>query len=130
MTPTVGFLLFLGLTLVTLAAVFVTGLRAQRRRHIPLVVVTVVLLGVTIYYAEQLGKLLDLEQAGWIYPVHLWMAKATVVAYLLPVATGVATLRNPARRKLHGRIAWLVLLLTILTAATGTWMVAAAPALG
>ena len=81
-------------------------------------------------YDRLYRELLDLEQAGWIYPVHLWMAKATVVAYLLPVATGVATLRNPARRKLHGRIAWLVLLLTILTAATGTWMVAAAPALG
>jgi len=129
MSPTVSFLIFLGLTLVGLGGVFLTGLRGQRRRHIPLVVVTVALLATTIYYAEQVGKKLDLESAGWIYPVHLWIAQATVAAYLLPVVSGIATLRNPARRKLHGKIAWLVLLLTILTAVTGTWMVAlAAPA--
>ena len=127
MSPTVGFLVFLALTLAALAAVFVTGLKGQRSRHIPIVIVTVALLGTTIYYAEQLGKQLDLESVGWIYPFHLALAKTTVAAYLLPVISGVATIRNPARRKLHGKIAWLVLLLTVLTAATGSWMVVAAP---
>ncbi|MDA1267060.1 MAG: hypothetical protein O2816_18420 [Planctomycetota bacterium] len=127
MTPTVGFLLFLTLTLAGLGGVFYTGMRAQRRRHIPLVIVTVGLLATTIYFAERLGEGLLTKQAGWITPVHLTIAKVTTVSYLIPLVTGVLTLRDARRRKLHGRIAWIVLTMTLLTAATGIWMVMASP---
>lgn len=130
MTLLVGFLVFLGLTLCGLGGVFWTGLRARRRQHIPLVILTITLLGVSIYYAERLGDGLDLKAAGRIYPVHIFLAKTTVVAYLVPVVTGIMTLRlGPRWRKLHGRMAWTILALTIVTAVTGTWMALAAPAL-
>lgn len=129
MSPIAGFLTFLILTLAGLGGVFWTGLHQQRRRHIPLVFVTVVFLGLAIFYAERLGQGLDLKKAGWIYPVHLALAKTTTVAYLAPILSGFATLRNPGRRGLHGKLAWTVLVLTVLTALTGTWLVLASPPL-
>ena len=74
-----GFLLFLALTLVALGVTVVSGFKARRKIHIPAVAVSVVLLLVTIYYAEQLGTQYDLKAAGVIYPIHLlttsWLAK-------------------------------------------------------
>lgn len=118
-----GFLVFLALTLALLGVVVVTGLKARRRVHLPAVALAVASLGVTIYYAERLGDGYDLEAAGWIYPVHLTIAKITTAAYLLPVITGIGTLRRPTRRPLHRKVAFLVLGLTVLTAVTGTAMV-------
>ena len=123
MSPTVGFLVFLTLTLALLAAVVRTGLRAQRRTHVKLVAITVISLGVTIYFAERLGELYDLESAGRITAIHLMIAKITVGAYLLPVVTGVWTWYDGKRRKLHGAVAWTVLALTLATAVTGVMMV-------
>lgn len=125
MTATQGFIGFLVLTVVLLALVVVSGLKAKRRRHLTLVFFTVVSLAVTIYWAEQLGEEYDLESAGLITPVHLWMAKLTVAAYLLPVVTGLATLRDQRRRKLHGKVAFAVLALTLATFVTGLWMILA-----
>ena len=129
MTALVGFLTFLVVTLAFLGAVVVTGLKAKRKAHIPLVVCTVISLLVTIYFAEKLGESYDLEAAGAIYPIHLAIAKIATVSYLLPVITGVMTLKNPGRRKLHGKIAFAVIGLTVVTAITGTWMVMASPPL-
>ncbi|MFT5287529.1 MAG: hypothetical protein ACI8TQ_003716 [Planctomycetota bacterium] len=123
--PTLGFLVFLVITLAFLGAVVFTGFKAKRPIHLTLVVFAVASLGITIYYAERLGTLYDLDSAGWIYPVHLAIAKTTTCAYLLPVITGVMTLRNPIRKTIHRRVAYTVLTLTVLTAVTGTWMVLA-----
>jgi len=125
MTPGVGFVTFLGITLAFLGGVVATGYAANRRVHIPLVVCAVLSLGTTIWFAEQLGELYDLEASGWVYPVHLFFAKLTTACYLLPVVTGIATLRKPERLLWHRRVAYLVLLLTVITAVTGTWMVLA-----
>ena len=125
MTATQGFIGFLVLTVGLIALVVVTGLKAKRKRHLTLVLFTVVSLAVTIYWAEQLGEEYDLESAGAITPVHLWMAKFTVAAYLLPVVTGLATIKNPKRRKLHGKVAFFVLAMTLATFATGLWMILA-----
>jgi heme A synthase len=124
-TATVGFVLFLLVTLALLGGVVATGLAAKRRLHLPLVVLAVASLGVTIFYAEQLGREYDLEAAGWITPVHLTLAKITTLAYLLPIATGIATIRDGKRRPMHRKVAFAVLALTVLTAATGTWMILA-----
>ena len=56
--------LFLTLTLVALGVTVVSGFKARRKIHIPAVATSVVLLLVTIYYAEQLGTQYDLEAAG------------------------------------------------------------------
>ena len=119
----VGFITFLVITLAFLGSVVLTGLRAKRRVHLTLVVFAIASLGITVYFAERLGELYDLESAGLIYPVHLFFAKVTTVAYLLPVLSGIATIRNPIRINLHRRIAFGVLALTIVTAVTGTVMV-------
>lgn len=120
--PAIGFLVTLGITLALLGAVVVTGKRAQRRRHLPLVFATLIVLGLTIYYAEKLGGFYDFSGAQGIHDFHVFVAKTTVAAYLLPLATGAWTIRNARRRKLHGRVAFAVLGLTVLTAVTGVIM--------
>ena len=125
MTPPVGFVTFLLVTVALLGAVVVTGRAARRRAHLTLVAITVVSLGTTIWFAEKLGELYDLEAAGWITPVHLTLAKLTTLLYLAPVITGVMTLRNAVHRPKHRAMAWTVITMTLLTAATGTWMILA-----
>lgn len=126
MTPDVGFVAFLALTLVLLGLVVATGLRARRRWHIPLVACALAALGTTIYFAEKMGEHYDLASAGPITRIHLWIAKITTLAYLLPVATGIRTIFDARMRRWHRRVAFLVLALTVVTAITGTWMILAA----
>ncbi|MBK7642933.1 MAG: hypothetical protein IPJ19_07760 [Planctomycetes bacterium] len=129
MSASVGFVVFLLLTLACLAGAVSTGLRAWRRRHLACVAGAVACLVATIYYALALGHLYDLDAAGWITPVHKTMAKVATASYLLPVVSGVRTIFHPPTRRLHRKIAFLVLSLTIATALTGTWMLLASPRL-
>ena len=125
MTPTVGFITFLLVTVALLGCVLVTGFQGKRKPHLILVALAVASLGTTIYFAEQLGRLYDLDAAGWITPVHLTLAKVTTFAYVAPIFTGFRLLKDPTWRPRHKRMAFLVLGLTLLTAATGTWMILA-----
>lgn len=126
LSPVIGFPLFLLVTVALLGGVVWTGLRARRRTHLRLVAAAVVSLGLAIFFAERLGRLYDLESAGMIYPVHITIAKIATGAYLLPIITGWRTLLNPKHRRMHFWCAMLVLVLTVLTALTGTWMIFAA----
>ena len=126
MSDPLGFVTFLLLTLAFLAGAVSSGLRAMRRVHLACVAGAVACLALTIHFAFGVGKLYDLAAAGWITPVHMWMAKVATASYLLPVASGVRTIYHPPTRKLHRKIAFLVLTLTVLTAVTGTWMLLAA----
>jgi len=126
MSPEQGFLGFLALTLVLLGLVVLTGLRARRRVHLLCVSLALGALGVTIWFAEQVGEHYDLEAAGWITPVHLALAKGTTLLYLLPLVSGVLTWRDARWKPWHRRFAFSVLGLTVLTAVTGTWMLLAA----
>ena len=122
MSAGAGFTLFLLLTVALLALVVATGLRARRKLHIPAVAAMAVSLALAIFYAERLGDEIDVHTAGVITPIHLTLAKITTVGYLLPIATGIRTLRRPATRRLHGRIAFVLVGLTLLTTATGLTM--------
>ena len=126
MNASVGFIVFLVITLACLTGAVVTGRAARRKLHLRIVTLTVISLVVTIYYAEQLGKLYDLESAGWIYPFHLLIAKVASASYLIVIASGYATIKNAAKRKTHAAIAYSVIGLTVLTAITGVWMLLAA----
>jgi len=126
MSPLVGLLTFLGLTLLLLGGVVATGYAARRRRHIALVVLAMGSLVTTIWFAEKLGTTYDLEAAGWIYPVHLCLAKTTTACYLLPLVLGPLTIRKPELLPWHRRAAYLALGLTGVSAVTGTWMLLAA----
>lgn len=130
MSPTLGFIVSLAVTLVLLGLTVATGLRAQRRRHIPCVVGAILSLAVTIYFAEKLGEHYDLKAAGAITPIHLTLAKVTTAAYLLPIASGLTTIFRPAARRWHRRLAFFVLGMTVLTACTGTAMILLAKPLG
>jgi len=123
LSPAAGFVLFLLLTLAFIALAVLTGLRALRRAHIPAVAATCASLAVTIFFAERLGELYDLGAAGIVTPIHLTLAKVTTLAYLLPIATGLATIRASRHRKLHRRMAFSVIALTVLTAGTGLTMI-------
>ena len=126
MSPGLWFGTALALTVALLVAVVVTGLRARRRAHLTLVACTLACLVWTIVLAERLGELYDLESAGRITPVHLTIAKIAAGLYLLPLVTGIRTLRDPRFRPLHRRAAILTLAVTAAAFVTGTWMVLAA----
>lgn len=127
MSPQVGFVTFLLATVLLLCGVVWSGMRARVPLHLTLVAAAVASLGVTIYFAPKLGDLYDLEAAGWITPFHLTLAKITTASYVLPLASGVMTLRDRRHRRAHLVLAMLTLAMTAITALTGTWMILAAP---
>ncbi|MHC4894885.1 MAG: hypothetical protein ACYTFV_16385 [Planctomycetota bacterium] len=124
--PIVGFLGFLLTTVLLLVAVTLTGFLRRLALHLPLVVLTVASLVGSIYFALEVGTLYDLEAAGMITPIHLWLAKIATAGYLLPVATGLMTLRNRGHRSLHRAAAFIALGLTVAATVTGMWMLFAA----
>ncbi|MFN0009172.1 MAG: hypothetical protein ACKVXR_14815 [Planctomycetota bacterium] len=127
MGATAGFTAFFALTLVLLGLVVATGLRAKRRWHVTFVAAAVASLGVTIVFAVALGKHYDLEAAGPITPIHLTIAKLAAASYVLPIVTGLRTIFVPSTRRLHRKVAFLALALTVAAAITGTWMMCLAP---
>ena len=126
LSPGTGLAVSLLVTVVLLGVVVLTGLRAMRRVHVPMVAVTVVALGITIWYAKEVGKIYDLEPGGWVTTTHLWMAKVTTGAFVLPIASGWRTLKHPETRPLHRKLVVLVLTLVVVTTVLGIGMMALA----
>jgi hypothetical protein len=126
MTASSRFVLFLLLTLALLGCVVLTGRRAQRRAHLGFVALAIAALGATIWCAVLLGDHYDLESAGFVTPLHLAVAKFTTLAYLAPLVLGYLTTRDRKWFAWHRRAAYAVLLLTLVTSVTGTWMLLAA----
>lgn len=123
MSPLAAFALSFALTLVLLGAVVATGKRRIIKVHIACVALTLGSLAWTIYQALELGKVYDLDSAGIITDIHLNLAKLTTLAYLLPLVTGVRTYFVPTTRSLHKKCAYIVLVLTVVTAVTGVTMI-------
>ncbi|MBL8858080.1 MAG: hypothetical protein JNL28_06235 [Planctomycetes bacterium] len=123
MSPVWGFTLSFALTLVLLATVVVTGRRALRRVHIACVVCTLLSLAFTIREAYALGRVYDVYSAGMIAPIHLTLAKINTIAFLAPIITGIRTLFVPSTRRLHARVAYAVVTLTVVCAITGFVMI-------
>jgi hypothetical protein len=128
-TDTQALLAGLAVAVVLLVIVIASGLREARRVHIPAVLGFFAALAGTIFYAERMGRALDLKAAGWITPVHLALAKGTTLAYLLPVVSGFLALTSERWKARHKVLAWLLVVLTLLTVCTGAWMALAAPPL-
>src|ERR1044071_5598117 len=126
MPPMVSFCTAVAFTVVFLACVVTTGLRGKITWHIPLVLATFVSLTAAIYLALQLGKIYDLSTAGVITPIHKTLAYTATIAYLLPVFTGIRTLRSRVHRRAHFWAAMLVLALTLAATVTGTIMLLSA----
>lgn len=126
MSPLLGFGLSFGLTLVLLGAVAWTGKRRRVRVHVTCVALTLASLAWTIHEAYGVGAVYDLSTSGAVGRIHLLLAKVTTAAFLAPLATGILSLRRARLRSVHRKVAWSVLLLTVVSAATGVWMMALA----
>ena len=117
------FISLLLLTLLLLGGAVATGRRHERRKHFAIVACVFVSLGLTIWAAERLGAVYDLASAGMMKPIHLTLAKAASLSYLLPVITGIRLLRGSGGRGAHRFAAGLAIFLTVIAAVTGTWMI-------
>ena len=126
MSPALGLAVLLPVTLAFLGGAVVTGLRARRRAHLAFVSGTVLALGAAVVFAARLGNLYDLEAAGWITPVHLFLARVATGGVLVVLTTGALTLHSAGRRPLHRATVGAFLLLVVLAAVTGLWMILAA----
>ncbi|MCY2959365.1 MAG: hypothetical protein NTY35_04300 [Planctomycetota bacterium] len=126
MTPTFAFAAAFLVTLVLLGVVAWSGMRAKRRVHIPAVGLTVLSLGVTIYYAYALGRVLDLKSAGIITPIHLTLARVATLSIVLTAALGLRTLFFQKTLRAHKWSARISLSLVVLAAITGIVMVSLA----
>lgn len=125
MLPEILFFACLLSTVGALVGAVITGFAARRKQHFCFVGTAVLFLVLSIWAALRLGEYYDLESGGTITRVHLAISRYATGAYLLPVLTGIATLRNPARRKLHRVAAFVAIAITLVTAVTGTWMLIA-----
>ncbi len=123
MSPTALFALAFAVTLALLVAVVVTGKKRLVKPHIVCVLLTLASLVWTIRDAYKMGEVYDLHSAGIITPIHLTLAKITTVALLAPLVTGVRTLYVPKTRSLHAKLAYSVLFLVVVCAATGVAMI-------
>jgi hypothetical protein len=126
MTPEALLLAELGVTVALLVIACWTGHKAKRKPHLLFVVATLAGLVVTILQAEHVGTLYDLEVAGRLTPIHLSIAYVATASFLLPIATGVMTWRNAARKKAHRACVLIAVVFTVAAAVTGTMMLMAA----
>jgi len=131
MTPLVTFVLSFLATLAALIGVLLTSLgwrkRRRRAQHLSLVALSLALLAWTIHEALLLGAHYDLEAAGWIFHVHMLLARVATVSLLIPALGGLVILRTGRHHKAHRIAAYTAVALVALAAATGFWMIAVAP---
>ena len=132
MTPLLSFVLSFLATLAGLIGVLATGLgwRKKRRRalHLGCVALSLALLGWTIHEALLLGEHYDLEAAGWIFHVHMLLARVATVSLLIPAMGGIVVLRTGRHHIAHRIAAFTAVALVTLAAITGFWMIGVAPA--
>jgi hypothetical protein len=118
----IGFVAAVASTVGFLVAVVVTGVKGRITVHIPCVLATLLSLSAAIWFALELGTVYDLSTAGAITPIHKLIAKLATASYLLPIVTGIRTLRSSEHRRLHFACAMVALVLTASATVTGTLM--------
>lgn len=122
MPPTLLFWIAFVLTVTSLVAALVTGLRRWRRLHLWFGPLTIVLLAITVVLTEQLAACYDFPAD--VKDTHLPWAKAGGLLALPVVLSGLWLWRSERARWPH-RIAVLVWLVVVLVAVgTGIWMFA------
>ena len=114
------FWIFFPLTLAALVATVITGVRHRRRPHLILAPASVVLLAITIVFAERMGaeRTFPPEEMA----IHLWFAKAATLLVLLVAGSGVCYLRTPRARWPHRIAVGLFLVAAVIASATGVWV--------
>lgn len=131
MTLLTTFVLAFGLTLASLVVTMITGLRwrikRRRKLHMGSVVMALGFFAWTIATAYKLGALYDLDGAGWIYPVHMVLARTGTAFLLLPVISGVCVLKTGKHHARHRMLAFVAFGTVTLAAITGFLMLYMAP---
>lgn len=116
----VGFLSFLGLTVVGLVVTVIAGLKKQRRVHLFRALTTVVLLGVTIVFAFLLGGVRDFPPDEMA--IHKIFSRTGAYMVIPVTFTGAMLWNRPGWRWAH-RACIAVFLAGVLGAAvTGVWV--------
>jgi len=126
LNPEVGFIGLLAFTVVCLAVAAWTGRQRRLRPHLTAVTLAVLGLAGAIAFALRVGERYDLASAGVITPVHLALARVATASYLGPLVTGPLVLAGRLRGRLHHRLAWTAIALTVAATVTGAWMLLAA----
>lgn len=116
----VGLFASLAATVVALVATLVTAHKHLVTAHIRSVVAFVVLLLVTLFFAESLGEVFDFAEPA--KAIHLPLAYLTTAALLGPLVTGVQHWRGKLGRMTHVWVVRLFLAILAPTLATGFWM--------
>ena len=120
MPPTLPFWIAFVATVLLLVLSLVTGFGRRRRAHLCIGPLTMVSLGVAIYFTEQLMRQYDFPDGELQF--HLFFAKAGGLLALPVIVTGLWLWRSEAARLWH-RGAVIVWLIAVLTAtATGLWL--------
>ncbi|MFT6362535.1 MAG: hypothetical protein ACJAZ8_000941 [Planctomycetota bacterium] len=116
-------------TVLALVGVLWTGFRwrVKRRRalHLSLVGLSIAFLVWTIIAAFRLGEGYDLHSAGTIYFVHMFLARLATACLMLPIITGIITLRTGKLHRYHRQCAIAAFTIIVLAAITGIWMISA-----
>ena len=94
-----GFWVSFVLTVITLAVALVTGKRGQRRAHLVLAPISLVLLTITILFAEKLASVRTFPQAAM--QVHLVFAKTGALLAVPVIVTGLLLWRDRRWRRAH-----------------------------
>lgn len=119
------FIVSLTVTVLALAAVVVTGVKARRSAHYVFVTLTLASLGWAIGEARLVGDGLVFDgAAASVKTVHFVAVAATFLLLPLMVVSGVRLHRVecPVRRLQHKRLAWAFLVAVIVTCVLGTAM--------
>ncbi len=117
---TVLFWTFFSLTLAGLGSAVATGLARRRRLHLFFAPVSLVLLTVTIVFAERMAS-------SRVFPeeemrIHLWFAKSAAVLALPVIVSGIYVARTARGRRTHLLCVLIFLIGTLIATGTGIWV--------
>jgi len=119
------FLVALALTVLLLVALVVTGHKGQRSAHYALVVLTLASLVWAVREAEVYGQGLVFEGAAEsVRTIHFVFVGCVLALLPVMVVTGVrlARVEDPARRRLHAKMAYAFLVMVLVTCTLGAAM--------
>jgi len=122
--------IWLAATVVALAAVVWSGAARRRSLHYKLIVVMLVCLGIAVWRAEAHGATLIFEGlAATLHTIHMVSVALTFLSLPVIVITGIRLASATggaaaAFRSGHRKLAYLFVVLVLVTAALGTAMTA------
>jgi len=124
--------IWLAATVVALAAVVWSGAVRRRSLHYKLIVVMLVCLSIAIWRAESYGATLVFEGvAATLHTIHMTSVALTFLSVPFLVVTGIrlasaAAENAPSIRTTHKKLAYLFVVIVVVTSALGIAMTAMA----